>query len=173
MKRYTTAMVLLLLMSGSLMAQETRSEKKQMKTEQRQAAYERTKALVISGDFVFEALWAFPQSGTVVNVVGNNNRFEIKDGMTLGSMQYFGTAYTSRQNIMNQNLVMDGAVEDWKIITNDKRQKVLVRFVTTKKREVYDMEVSVAAGGNAVVIVSSSLRDPMRYEGYITPIAAE
>ncbi len=143
------------------------------KSEKRQAAYERTKSLIESGEFVFEALWAFPQSGQAVNVIGDNNRFEVKDGTATGSMQYFGTAYTARINLRNQGLVMDGPIENWRIITNDKRQKLAARFMTSKKREVYDMEISIAAGGSAVVIVSSSLRDPMRYEGYVRPIAVE
>lgn len=170
MKKSILAFVLAVTFTLPVMAQEAYSEKKQSRIEKRQTAYEQTKALVESGSFVFEALWAFPQSGANVNVIGNNNRFQINEGHAKGSMQYFGTAYTARTNYRNQGLVMDAPVENWQVIPNDKRHKLTVRFITREKRENYDLDISISAGGSAVVIVSSSLRDPMRYEGFITSI---
>jgi len=170
MKKVILIIAVLMVSILTVEAQEKKIDKKQERKEKAEQAYKQTKALIESGEFVFDAVWAFPQNGTRVDITGNNNRLEFRENITKGSLQFFGTAYTSRRSTFNQGIVMDGPVKEWQVLPNDRGHQVTVRFNTKKKREVYDVDISVAANGYAVVVVSSSLRDLMRYEGYVSMI---
>jgi len=171
MKKQIIILAMALFVCNISIAQ-TKSEKRQLKKEQKQlnakADYEKAKTLVETKSFVFDANWVMPLGGQRRDISGDSHRLKIAKNNTEGNLPYFGVVRTGGMS-NNVGIEFDNEMVDYKVEFNDKKQKISISFEVVNKAERFEVEIRVYGGG-ANVVVSSSKRNSISYDGKITAI---
>ncbi len=156
---------MILVISNGIFAQ-TKEEKKAMKAKAEQEELAKTKALIDSGTFTFVADWANSQKGGRINMMSNPNYLKIENETADVFLPYFGVVQTP--NLMGKGgIEFSGEVNDYKVDFNDKKQKTLIRFNARNGSESFTINLTVFKNGNASLMVSSSGRNSISYDGKI------
>ena len=134
-------------------------------------AFLETKSLVESGEFKFVATWGYPQGNSQVSLSSMNNFMMIHENRVDAYLQYYGQVFTSRTAETNAGIVMNGTMEAWKVKYDAKSRNIDYRFSYKHNRELFDVILSISAQGGASMVVSSSKRDPIMYDGYVSEVA--
>jgi hypothetical protein len=169
MKKQIIILVMALFVCNISIAQ-TKSEKRQLKKEQKlkkaNTDYEKAKILVETKNFVFDANWVMPLGGKRRDISNDSHRLLITKNNAEGNLPYFGVV---RMGGMNNSVGIEfnNEMTDYEVEFNDKKQKISISFEVVNKAERLKVEIRVYGGG-ANVVVSSSKRDTISYDGTIT-----
>ncbi|MCC1485076.1 DUF4251 domain-containing protein [Winogradskyella immobilis] len=186
MKKYILVLVGIMF-SLNLVVSQTRAEKKALKKETLKANYNKTKQLVESNKFEFEANWAFPLSGDItrlnlssgstpftgnrVDLSGNSNfvKLNVKDAKVF--LPYFGRVFRVTANSRtSRGLEFEGTIEKYKVEYNDAKHRVEIKFTSKDKEDQLRYHFVITASGRATLNVNSNNRQAIRYEGKIRPL---
>ena len=165
---------------------QTKSERKQAKKDRIAASYLNTKALITSGKFLFQANSAMPLGndianiglslpggagvfqGNRVNLTGNTNFIRLNKSKADIFLPYFGRVFVPRlSSTGNSGISFKGEIEDFKVVFNDNKNRLDIKFETHDGKESLDFHLRVNSNGNTTLTLSSSNRQTITYQGVI------
>ncbi len=162
MSRLTIVVLALILGLGmnDLMGQT--DTKNQSKDEQ----YEEMRTLVESGEFVFEARRAFPQSGSSVDLTTHHAFIEFSDSTAKARLPFYGRAFHVKYGGPG-GIRFDGPVESEEIIRKPERRKILYSF-EVRDDDHYRVHMDIGYNGDARVSITSNNRSHISYLGSLS-----
>jgi hypothetical protein len=152
-----TVLFLLVLAPSMILAQ--------AKKERDRLAYEQTKKLVESQNFIFEANRALPISGSSVSLITNDNFLLIKGDEVHAYLPYFGEGRLSAAYGGEGAIAIKGALVDYRVRYNDKKNKITIQFDAMGKSEKHGVILDINAYGFTDLIVKSMNRTTISYYG--------
>lgn len=160
--------ILLIILSSAsvLFAQEmTRKEKK---AAQKAEQTEKTKSLVETNAWQFDAHQMLPTSGkskmltTAYNIV-------VEEGQLNSYLPYFGRAYRAEYGSTESPLIFKSEIRDYEIKPG-KKNGWTITFTTSNKSDRLNYAVYVSEGGSATLSITSTDRQPISFHGELTEI---
>ncbi len=149
---------------------QTGTDKKMSKKEKAAQEFSKTKALVETSNFDFEAEWANPMRGARINLISTPNFFRLRDQHLHVEMPYYGQAQLVSSSMFKGDggIIYKGDIVDLKSKINEKKQKIILRFKTKESEEAYNFILTIFKNGNSSLNISSSMRDNIGYDGKIS-----
>jgi len=176
----------LLLFTFLIMQAQTKAEKRALRLEKNETAFNEIKTLIESGTFQFEALSALPIGndiakisaafvgggnvfqGNRVDLTGNSNFIRINNQASELFLPYFGRVYrTPNYNKSASGLEFKGDIEDYIVEYNDSKHKIDIKFTVNKPQEQLQFHLVTTAKGDTSLNVNSSNRQSIRYLGKV------
>ena len=153
----------------SLLAEAQKNDKKQdkkkAKSEKKAEQFSKTKELVESRDFFFDADRAFPLGMRSIDLVSNPGTIEVKNDSVVADLPFFGRSYTSHYS-GTTGMEFKGEIENEKIEFNEKKRKVFYSF-RVKDRDVFDVTMNITYDGGCSVTINSNGKNSISYSGKI------
>lgn len=168
MKNSLLKIMILLMVSGSLMAQ-SKKEKQQKKETQKNLAFEATKSLIDSGNYMFDA----DRAAGGISLATNTNRFIVKDGEVDIDLPYFGVVRGSGGYNSNPGITYKGVPGKYNVEYIDKKRRSIIKIGMRSGTEHHDITLTVGYSGQTSVSVISSARNSINYSGYLRPLKVE
>ena len=165
MKNRLFKFMILLMVSGSLIGQ-TKEEKQQEKEDQKNVAYEATKGLIDSGNYMFSA----NRISGGISLATNTGRFIVKDGEVDIDLPFFGVVRGSGGYNNNPGITYNGVPDKYNVEYIDTKRRAKIKFSVRSGTEHHDISLTVSYGGQTTVTVISSARNSIRYSGYLKAI---
>jgi hypothetical protein len=142
--------------------------KAELKQEKKEKDYQNMVSLVKSGNYEYEAQWANPIGGSRVNLLSTVNFLNFKENQMNLHFPFFGSIQTA--NIYNSNDIginFKGEPKKYRIDFNDDKKKITIRFQGNTEGESFDFNLTIAGDGNAYLVVNSSGRSTINYDGIL------
>ncbi len=168
MKNNLFRILILLLASGSLMAQ-SKKEEQEKKLVQKNVAYEATKKLIESGSYFFNAERVTARSMGGISLNSLQNGIIVKNGEVEVNLPYFGAVRSAGYN-RNPGIIFKGIPEKYSVDYIEKKRRSIIKISIRSSTEYHDISLIVSSGGRTDVKVISSSRDNISYSGYLLPI---
>ena len=132
--------------------------------------------------FKIQMQWAFPLSNTAaqllntmqpgvraagnsININDGSNYVQLKNDSVFVELPYFGTRQISGGLPGNVGIRVADALKDWELRPEKKANERSLQISTKHKGEYYDLSIHLFSKGKATVVVNSSQRQSIRYEG--------
>lgn len=132
--------------------------------------------------FKIQMQWAFPLSNTASQYLNNlqpgvrangnriyiddgNNYIQLKNDSVFVELPYFGTRQISGGLPGNVGIRVAEALKDWELRPIKKTNERSLQISTKHKGESYDLSIHLFSKGKATVVVNSSQRQSIKYEG--------
>ncbi|MEN8125877.1 MAG: DUF4251 domain-containing protein [Bacteroidota bacterium] len=145
--------------------------KKELKKEKAEKEYTKTKTLIDSGIFIFNADWATTQKGNRISLIGNPNFLKIDKENAIADLPYFGVSQSPSVGMTDGGgIAFEGLINDYVVEYNDKKQKVIIKFSTNNKTENFNVTLAVYKSGNANLDIISNSRNSISYDGKVSKI---
>lgn len=141
-------------------SQETRSEKSDRKTKKElkiASYYQKTKALVESGNFDYETDWVFPLGKPRISLLGNINRLRFEDNMLEANLPYFGTRYND--GYASAGINFKSEIDEYKVDFQDDDYRILITFVVADEKERYQFDLEIESDGSSQLYFASNKRN--------------
>jgi len=135
------------------------------RSENKAESFERTAALIESGNYQFTARSASPTGGRTIQITSPYTMKAV-DGSYEALLPYFGQAYSGGYG-QGGSVEFKGEPENLQIQRNDKRHKITVRFSISSSGERYEVKMDVGASGYGNLLISGSKRKTISYNGLI------
>lgn len=170
-KIYLYLLFFVILFNGMCFGQDKQSRKavklaeKELKTTQ---AFEKTKILVDSGSFDFEADWAYPLNTARISLIGNINRLRFENDSVQASLPYFGTRYFGGMD--NAGMQFNSELRDYEVDFDNAKKRVLISFTAINKNDRFQINMEIESDGSGFLYVASNKRHNSTYSGRITTI---
>jgi Domain of unknown function (DUF4251) len=148
-------------------------DKKELKNQQKAEQYKSIKDLVRSGSFEFKAQRALPQKGSQIDLTTRENFMKVLGGEVSAELPFFGRAFNAGMASTGSGIRFAGSPENYQVEENDKKQRVIIKFKIGGKAENFDCTLSISSLENASLVVISSQRSSMNYNGKVTEIIAD
>ena len=152
-------------------------------------AFNKMKSLVMTNNFRFNAEVAFPFLTNDVVMVTNalmrqtenaNGRFSlsanddfivVKSDSVKADLSYFGELRSVGYSDSRDSAIQfNNSVEDYKISENEKKKTLLITYKVRNETERFNVKILAFYNGNANVVIYSSNRTTIRYDGKLTSI---
>jgi hypothetical protein len=143
----------------------------QEKKEKRQRQYEEILALVKSGQFIFEADRAFPQSGSSIDLTTNYGYLKVTDSVATAELPYFGRAYNVDYG-GNGGINFSGKANETEISENPAKMRIQYSF-EVKDRDIFKIMMEIGYDGDTSLSVISNDRAAISYSGKISAVEEE
>lgn len=158
------SVILLILVSVSMLhAQETRMTRKEAQAARKAQLIEKTKALVNSGTWQFDATQMLPTSGRS-RTLTSSYRVIVKESEVDSYLPYFGRAYRAEYGSTASPLSFKGQIHDLKV-GDWKRGGWVISFKTENKNDRLDFTFHIGETGSATLKVNSTNRQQISYYG--------
>ncbi len=144
--------------------------KKELKEQKAKENYAKTKELVNSKNFVFEADWASTQKGRRINLTTNPNFLKVQGDQVIADMPYFGVAQSAIGYSGDAGIKFETAPEKYSVDFNDGKYKITVKFDARNKSENFNTVLTIFKNGNASLSISSNSRNHISYDGKVKPL---
>ena len=138
------------------------------KSEKKAADFERTAALIESGNYQFTVRSASPSGGRTIQIT-SSYVMKAAEGSYEALLPYFGRVYSGGYG-QGGSVEFRGEPENLQVERNDKRLKITVKFSISSEGEKYDVELNVGASGSGSLMVSSPRRQTISYNGLATEL---
>jgi hypothetical protein len=138
------------------------------KKENKAADFERTAALIESGNYLFTVRSASPSGGRTIQIT-SPYVMKAADGLYESRLPYFGRVYSGGYG-ESGSIEFSGEPEDLKIERNDRKQNVSLRFSIKSPTENYSVKLHVGASGYGNLVISSAKRNTISYYGQATAL---
>lgn len=171
LKHWILYVLLVLFCSGISFSQETSSKKSDRKTKKElkvASNYQKTKALVQSGNFDYEADWVFPLGKPRISLLGNVNRLRFEDNTLESNLPYFGTRYND--GYASAGINFKSEIDEYKVDYQDENHRILITFVVVDEKERYQFDLEIESDGSGRLYFASNKRNAQTYSGLILPI---
>jgi hypothetical protein len=136
------------------------------KSENKAADFERTAALIESGNFQFAVRSASPSGARTVQITSPYS-MKAEDGSYEALLPYFGRVYSGGYGD-GGSVEFNGQPENLQIDRNDKRLKMDLQFSIQSRTERYVVKLNVGASGYGNLVISSTKRATISYYGQIS-----
>ncbi len=160
--------MLMVTSAGMLSAQDRQITRKERKAAAEEQLIEKTKALVNSGSWQFNATQMLPTSGRS-RTLTPSYRVILNNGEIDSYLPYFGRAYKaeygSNQSPMSfRTKVSDLKVEEWK------KGGWIVSFKAGNKNDLMDFIFNIGETGSVTLNVNSTNRQAISYYGDLSEV---
>ncbi|UXX79607.1 DUF4251 domain-containing protein [Reichenbachiella carrageenanivorans] len=170
MKNIGVLLIIILVALGTVQAQ-SKAEKRQAKKEAKAQAFVALKTFFAQGDFKFVAEWATTQKGRRINLQSNPNSFIKTGDQATAQLPYFGVAQVAPMGGDVGINIEDATLSNEEIEYNEKKFRLLYSFDTKSSNgELLSCKMTIQANKTAILMVMSSQRNNITYEGTITEI---
>jgi len=133
--------------------------------------------------FKINAKWAYPLSTDATQILNslqpsgilaNGNRIRIDnssgflriaDDSIAISLPYFGVRQISGGYLNNTGIKVNRVLEDWQLRDTKKNDQRVLSVTTRENGETYTINLRLFAKNNASIVITSSQRQSIRYEG--------
>ncbi len=145
--------------------------KKELKEQEQEENYSKTKQLVESGNYYFKATNAQSQRGVTRDVRSDSYDLKIEGDKAEGYFIFFG-----QSQMPGYGGSGDGAIEftneniTFKTEYVDEKHKIIVKFKANNDSENYNVSLTVLSNGRSTLYIQSDRRDSMSYNGVTTKI---
>ncbi|NAS13671.1 DUF4251 domain-containing protein [Poritiphilus flavus] len=147
--------------------------------------------MVYSKAFTIEAEWAIPMttgslttiagSGLLpigstinrINIQGQYNHLTVKGDSVSAYLPYYGERQMGGGYNSAQGVQFNGLAKDYSVVKNEKKNSQTVSFQVNNKTETYQVTATLYPNRVGQILVNSSQRFAIRYEGTITEIKEE
>lgn len=170
MKKYFVLILSLLMLTISVQAQTTREEKKKLKKEQAEREYQQTKDLVETDAYTFLALQATVLGGDRFFLNTIPNYIHIDKGEADIYLPYFGVIRMPNGYSPEAGIKFTGKMENYMVKFDDKKHRVSVSFEIQRGHERHEFNFNMYKAGAASLVVASSRRNAISYNGNITEL---
>lgn len=161
-------LLVLILLTAMVYAPMTGQTKKEKRTEKAAKDFEKMKNLIDEKVYSFEAEWATTQQGQRINLITNPNFMRISKDSADIRLPYFGIGHTSTMAYSSSDgggIVFNGEIENYEVSVDEKKKKIIIKFLTNSKIESANFLLTVFKSGSSQLSVSSSIRSNITYEG--------
>ncbi len=142
--------------------------KAELKQEKKEKDYQNMVSLVKSGNYQYEAQWANPIGGSRVNLLTTPNYLYFKGSQMDLHFPFFGTLRTvNTYNSSDIGINFKGEPQNYRVNYDDKKQKITIRFEGDTEGEFLQFNLSISGDGNAYLVVNSSGRSTINYDGIL------
>lgn len=159
------------VLCGMSFSQETSSKNATKKTKKElkiASNYQKTKALVQSGNFDYEADWVFPLGKPRISLLGNINRLRFENNILEANLPYFGTRYND--GYASAGINFKSEIDEYKVDYQDDAYRILITFVVADEKERYQFDLEIESDGSGRLYFASNKRNAQTYSGLILPI---
>ena len=130
--------------------------------------YKELQELVSSRDFEIENDWAFPNSGSNINLIGNPNYIKFKNDSVDIFLPYFGVRYSGgNYGGTDGGIIYKGPMENFEIKENQQKKSIDLQFEGDQNGENLDFNLNLYSNKKVRTTVISTERAPISYEGEI------
>ena len=136
------------------------------RTESKAESFERTAALIESGNYQFTVRSASPTGGRTIQIT-SSYAMKAAEGNYEALLPYFGQVYYGGYG-QGGSVEFNGKPENLQIERNDKKYKISVRFSINSGSEKYDIKLDLSASGYGNLVVSSAKRKTISYYGLLS-----
>ncbi len=165
MKRIGILLIVMLFSAGIFALNNNNSDAKNQSKAEKEAAlmqqYNQLVDLIESRDYVLEADFLSNQYGTRVLVNSTINFIKVDDGKAVIQV---GSDWGVGPNGVG-GVTAEGQISRYEVKANDKKKSVSVSMNVMTNLGVYDVHMSVSAGGNSFATVSGLRRGKLNYFG--------
>lgn len=170
MKNIGFLLIFMFVAFGAVQAQ-SRAEKKQAKKEAKAKAFAELKTFFAEGDFKFVAEWATTQKGRRINLQSNPNSFVKTGDQATAQLPYFGVAQVAPMGGDVGIIIEDAVLSNQTIEYNEKKFRLVYAFdAKSSNGELLSCRMIIQANKSATLMVMSSQRNNISYEGVVTEI---
>lgn len=160
--------MVILVSVSTLFAQETRFTAKERRAAQKAEQIEKTRVLIESGVWQFNANTMLPASGRSRSLTTSCK--VVVDKLELNCyLPYFGTAYRASYGSNESPLSFKGEIPDIKVETW-KKGGWIIKFTTSNRNDRLDFTFYVSDTGSASLTVNSTDRQHISFNGDLTEI---
>lgn len=157
---------MLLVFANTLFAQEMTRKEKKAAQKAEQAA--KTKTLVESNAWQFDATQMIPTTGKSRTLTTSYN-IVVNDKQLKSYLPYFGRAYRADYGSSDSPLIFDSEISEYKVEPG-KKNGWTITFSTTNKNDRLDYTVYVTESGSATLSINSTDRQPITFHGDLVEI---
>jgi len=159
-------LTLIVISASVVFAQEmTRKEKK---AAQKAEQMEKTKALVESNAWQFDATQMNPTSGKSRTLTTSYN-IVIKDGQLDSYLPYFGRAYRADYGSTESPLIFKSEISEYKVEPG-KKNGWTITFKTSNKNDRLNYTLFVTESGSSTLNINSTDRQAISFHGNLVEI---
>ena len=136
------------------------------RSENKAADFETTAALIESGNYQFTVRTASPTGGRTIQIT-SSYVMKASGGNYEALLPYFGRVYSGGYG-QGGSVEFSGEPENLQVERNDKKHRMEVKFSINTEGEKFDVKLVVGASGSGNLLVSSSRRQSISYNGLAT-----
>ncbi len=160
--------VVILISTTMLYAQDTEMTRKEAKAAQKLLLIEKTKDLVNSGAWQFDAKQMLPLSGRSRSL-NSTYRVIVKNSEIDSYLPYFGRAYRAEYGSTDSPMSFRGVIIDLRVENWDKGGWI-ISFKTENKSDSLDYTFHIGETGSVTLKVNSTNRQPISYYGDLAEV---
>ena len=135
------------------------------KQEKKEKGYPEIKELIENKQYEFEAIWAIPQAGKRINLITNRGFFQQDGDNAKLFFPYFGQTHIVTNNLGKVSYDYTGTWIDYKVDYVDDKYEIILTANAEKNGERMQYILKVGYTGIATLVITSSHRDRIRYQG--------
>lgn len=162
----TIFLILLVTVSISVLAQESKEDKKE-------ARYQAVLELVQGQKFEFIAKRANPQKMRSIDLTTNPNFLRIDTKNASAHIPYFGRSFSGGYSSNDGGIRFDGPYESYDVQKNDKKHRLTIKFKVKGEGDTFTCTLSIPSLENVSLTVLSNNRQAINYTGYLQNLKAE
>ncbi len=159
----------IILFSSAAFSQSTKEEKEQLMY----SHYLAHKQIVASKQYGFVGTIAYLQKGPQVDLNSRPNYLRVSGDNAAADIPYFGRSTNAGYGAGDTGVSFDGEMIDYKVKEVDKKKKVIVSFKVKNRTETYNCTLTLSGKNYATLVVSSSVKQSIRYTGSVMAIKEE
>ncbi len=167
----TLLFIVMLVLGSSIFAQETRLTGKERRAAQKAEQLEKSRNLIESGAWQFNANMMLPTSGRSRSLT-SSYRVVVNNHEVNSYLPYFGRAYRADFGSTNSPLSFKGEILDLKVNVWKKGGWIL-SFTTSNKNDRIEFTFYISETGSASLTINSTDRQPISFNGDLAEIESK
>ena len=105
-----------------------------------------------------------------INIAGNGSYFKMEGDSVTADLPYFGERQMGGGFNNRTGIAFEGEPQDLQIVKNEEKQTYEVDFNIRKESEVYQVKLWLFHQSRATILINSSQRFSIRYDGQLSKI---
>ena len=146
------------------------SSNQETKKQKKEAQYQQVKELLASKNYQFIARYALPQKGRQIDLSSRANSLKIIGNEGQAQLSYFGEVHGGASISGDTGINFDAQLEDYKVVENDKKSRVIITFRIKGKAETFNCTLEAGSPESTSLSVSSNQRQFIRYTGTLSTL---
>lgn len=146
--------------------------RKEKREANRDTAFIKLVSLVESGEYMFDARRASPQTGQAIDLTTHHAEFDIKNDSASGFLPFFGRAYTSDYG-GSGGIEFSNTVENYKVEKDGGKRRIRINFEVQGESDRYTISIDISGSESASVVVISNKRAAINYSGTVDKLKEE
>ncbi len=147
-----------------------KEESKKQKQIQGDQQFANMKALIKSGNYIFEANRATAVGAGGISMATNPNKILVDNEEVDIDMPYFGVIRAGGGYNGNPGITFKGVPEKYEVSYVEKKRQIIVRIIFASSTETHNAKLTIGKQGQTNVLIISSGRNNITYSGQVTSI---